>query len=107
MFCYNCGKEIDDKAVICVHCGVEVKKIQQQNVSKRDNTEYLTSKMGEGVLLGIVLGIIGLIIGILMYPSNTYARKTFIKGWGAVTIICVAIELIICIFYFGLVFSII
>jgi len=21
MFCKNCGKEIDDKAVICVHCG--------------------------------------------------------------------------------------
>ena len=22
MYCKNCGKEIDDKAVICVHCGV-------------------------------------------------------------------------------------
>ena len=22
MFCKNCGKEIDDNAVICVHCGV-------------------------------------------------------------------------------------
>ena len=22
MFCKNCGKEIDEKAVICVHCGV-------------------------------------------------------------------------------------
>lgn len=21
MFCQNCGKEIDDKAVVCVHCG--------------------------------------------------------------------------------------
>lgn len=25
MFCKNCGKEIDDKAVICVHCGVATK----------------------------------------------------------------------------------
>ncbi len=25
MFCKNCGKEIDDKAAICVHCGVPVK----------------------------------------------------------------------------------
>lgn len=24
MFCRNCGKEIDDKAVFCVHCGVAV-----------------------------------------------------------------------------------
>lgn len=22
MFCKNCGQEIDDKAVICPHCGV-------------------------------------------------------------------------------------
>lgn len=22
MYCKNCGKEIDDKAVVCVHCGV-------------------------------------------------------------------------------------
>ena len=26
MFCQNCGKEIDDNAVICVHCGCEVKQ---------------------------------------------------------------------------------
>lgn len=24
MFCHNCGKEIDDKAVVCVYCGVPV-----------------------------------------------------------------------------------
>jgi hypothetical protein len=22
MYCTNCGKQIDDKAVVCVHCGV-------------------------------------------------------------------------------------
>lgn len=22
MFCKNCGKEIDDKAAVCPHCGV-------------------------------------------------------------------------------------
>ena len=26
MFCTNCGKEIDNNAVICVHCGVPVQK---------------------------------------------------------------------------------
>ncbi len=25
MFCNNCGKQIDDKAVVCVHCGVPAK----------------------------------------------------------------------------------
>jgi peptidoglycan/LPS O-acetylase OafA/YrhL len=26
MYCPNCGKQIDDKAVICVHCGVATGK---------------------------------------------------------------------------------
>lgn len=25
MFCSNCGKEIDDKAIVCIHCGCELK----------------------------------------------------------------------------------
>ena len=24
MYCKNCGKEIDDKAVVCIHCGCAV-----------------------------------------------------------------------------------
>lgn len=28
MYCYNCGKKIDDKAVVCVHCGVETKNMK-------------------------------------------------------------------------------
>lgn len=26
MYCTNCGKQIDDKAVICVYCGVATNK---------------------------------------------------------------------------------
>ena len=31
MFCQNCGKEIDDKAVVCIHCGAAVGQAQGQN----------------------------------------------------------------------------
>lgn len=27
-FCRSCGKEIDDRAVICVHCGVQTDKAE-------------------------------------------------------------------------------
>lgn len=30
MFCKNCGKEIDDKAVVCVNCGAQVNKNLQE-----------------------------------------------------------------------------
>ena len=29
MFCTNCGKQLDDNAVVCVHCGVPVKNSRQ------------------------------------------------------------------------------
>ncbi len=31
MFCHKCGKEIDNDAVVCIHCGAETK-----NMSNRD-----------------------------------------------------------------------
>ncbi len=27
MFCKNCGKEVDDQALICPYCGVQLGKI--------------------------------------------------------------------------------
>ena len=29
MYCRECGKEINDKAVVCVHCGVAVGELQK------------------------------------------------------------------------------
>lgn len=31
MYCRNCGKQIDDKAVVCIHCGVATMDPIQQN----------------------------------------------------------------------------
>ena len=30
MFCKNCGKEIDDKAVVCPYCGVQTENLRAQ-----------------------------------------------------------------------------
>ena len=82
MFCKNCGKEINDKAAICIHCGCAT--------GNANPVEELSgeSKKTVGVLLGIFLGLIGLIIGICLYPTNSYERKTFIQGWGIAFAIC-------------------
>ena len=105
MFCYNCGKEIDDKAVICVHCGVAVNERQIKEIKREydKDIDYLSVKTGIGVLLGF-LGVIGLIIGILMYPPNTCARRTFIKGWVATVVTCILISILIVLFYYILIF---
>ena len=89
MFCKNCGKEIDDKADICIHCGVRTNKVPS---SYDEDGE---SKTGLGVILSLFLGLIGLIIGLCMYSSGSYERKTFIKGWVTTTIICVIVAVIL------------
>ncbi len=48
MYCSNCGNKIDEKAVICIHCGCAVPKA---------NTK--TSTHGKGIA-SMVLGIIGM-----------------------------------------------
>lgn len=35
MFCSKCGKEINDEAVVCVHCGCATEKFRKQE-SKKD-----------------------------------------------------------------------
>lgn len=48
MFCSNCGKEIDDKAVVCVHCGCAV----EGNIA----LNKLPKSMLTAILLWLFLG---------------------------------------------------
>ena len=50
MFCSNCGKEIDDKAAICIHCGVAT----GINNKEEKGNDWTTT-----FLLCLLLGIIG------------------------------------------------
>ena len=34
MFCSKCGKEINDEAVVCVHCGCATANYKQSNTEK-------------------------------------------------------------------------
>ena len=91
MYCRNCGKEIDDKAVICIHCGCAV----MENQTPQMNPEYAQPKTG----MGILLGLIGLIIGIAIYPEGTIARKTFMKSCLITIGISLAVEIVVGVVY--------
>lgn len=49
MYCSNCGKEIDDKAVICIHCGCAT----QNSIQKP------TKSMALALVLWFFLGVFG------------------------------------------------
>ena len=66
MFCSNCGYPIDDKAIICVKCGVPTKNFNQQSTEIPPNRfDWLTT-----LLLCIFFGAFGV--------HSFYTKKTAI-----------------------------
>ena len=107
MICKKCGKTIPDSASICPYC-LDVKRKGIKAGSTNQETEKIPtqhyvpqqtageSKTVVGVLMALFLGLIGLIIGLLLYPTYTVERETFIKGWVS-TFIFVVLVAIICV----------
>lgn len=58
MFCKNCGQEINDNAVICVHCGVAVTPAAVFS----QPAESGASKFNVCALLGFIFSIVGLVV---------------------------------------------
>lgn len=83
-YCKNCGKEIDDAAVICPNCGVQ----QEQLTSTTDSGSF-----GWGIL-GCCLPIVGLIL--FLAWKNQRPKNAKMAGIGALvsvigSILCYAI----------------
>ena len=41
MFCTNCGKEIADKAVLCIHCGCKTEKTFENSKPLKSRAAYI------------------------------------------------------------------
>ncbi len=92
MYCRKCGKEIDDEAVFCTHCGCAVNDSKPNATSNVGSPE--ANKKTLGIVLGFFIGIIGLIIGICMYPNESEERETFISGWVKGFVIAIVISVV-------------
>ena len=109
MFCKTCGKDINENAVICPHCGCETGKPMQygqtvqtvqyepapQPVEKKENTSalvgFIMSLLGLTGILPFVGSIVGLILGIM---GNKKAKEmNGDKGMSTAAIIISAIGL--------------
>ena len=58
MFCKNCGKEIDDRAVVCPYCGVQV-----GTVAPAENKTNVLAIVG--FIFAFIMPIVGLICSII------------------------------------------
>ena len=65
-YCSNCGEQMDEKAVICVKCGVPVNGGSTITQSTSTQNSVPAPKKGNGAATAsLVLGIIGLICGVI------------------------------------------
>lgn len=73
MYCQKCGKEINDDAVVCVHCGCLVDQTQLlEKAFKRDKTS-----IGLGIV-SFIFPIFGWIYGGIRYSEYPKSSKTYI-----------------------------
>ena len=76
MFCANCGKSIDDNAVVCIHCGAPTQKFGG-NVNVDPN-----EKPNPGfIVLSILVPIFGIVMGIVEKNNGkTRAGKSYLTA---------------------------
>lgn len=79
MFCKNCGKEIDDNAVICPHCGV----------AQKDTPEVVDNGGFGWGLLGCCIPVVGLILFLVWRDTKPKTAKA--AGIGALVSVVIAI----------------
>ncbi len=71
MYCTNCAKEIDDKAVACIHCGVSEAILPQ-------NPEFV--KVHTKSIFSLVMGSINFVLLIISFVMGEYfAAKGIFK----------------------------
>ena len=79
-FCKNCGKEIDDNAVVCPHCGVQQAQVQQAVV---DEGGFLWG------CLGFCIPLVGLLLFLVWHDTKPKTAKA--AGMGALISVIIAV----------------
>jgi hypothetical protein len=76
MFCKNCGKEINDNAVVCPNCGVATEKMAANNP--------VPAQKNSMAIAGFVLALLGfnVISLILSIVGLSYSKKPEYAGDG-------------------------
>lgn len=85
MFCSKCGKEVNDDAVVCVHCGCAIE-------NRKTSVEASNDAPNPGfAVLGFFIPLVGLILYLI--HQDTAPLKAKSAGKGALIGFCVDIVL--------------
>ncbi|MBR2943600.1 MAG: zinc ribbon domain-containing protein [Clostridia bacterium] len=76
MYCYNCGKEIDNSAIACVYCG---KPVVTENKTESNEKKESPVMWILGMVFAFIAPFIGLLLGIIgcsNYKDELLKRKS-------------------------------
>lgn len=80
-YCTKCGKEINEDAIICIHCGCSINNTQTNKEPDNDN-------IGWG-FLGFFVPIVGFILWLIW--KDEAPKKSKNLGIGALVALCIAV----------------
>ena len=87
MFCKNCGKEIDDKAAICVYCGVATNNASENQVRKVNGLgiagfviSLLSLWLGVYFCIASIVGLVLSVVGMVNRKKYTSCNGLAIAG---------------------------
>lgn len=95
MFCKNCGKEILDEAVICVHCGTSTKNTTTQVATKAD-----APSTGMAVLSFFIP-----LLGLILWIVNKDTRPLYAKSAGKGALIGFIVNIVFTIIFYVIYFA--
>ncbi len=75
-FCRKCGKEIDDDAVMCVHCGCATEKAARTNTNQNPDYDPYSGADFVEVLLSVLIPLAGIIMYFVKKDTRPKAAKT-------------------------------
>ena len=81
MFCSKCGKEVNDEAVVCVHCGCAIENKKTPATNDAPNAGF--------TVLGFFIPLVGLIL--YLVNKDTAPLKAKSAGKGALIGFCVSL----------------
>lgn len=99
MFCRNCGKQIDDKADVCIYCGVKTKD------EKTEPTTVVVKPIDKGSFGWGVLGFFFPLVGLILYGIwyKDLPKRARSVGIGALIDLCLGIFILIVYFILAIV----
>ena len=105
MFCPNCGKQIDDRAVICPHCGVPTGEPLYRANPYGPQPPYSCGNPQESGIGWAFLGFFFPIVGLILYLvwKDQYPIRAKASGKGALISVCVYLGLLILYVFLALV----